>query len=719
MNYHTIFRVFSVLLFTSTVLLSSAEAGPCEQKRGTRYKVRIDSAPQGAAVYLGDKGCGILGYTPWEGRLVRGEHTLLLEAKGFKDTTKTITVRRTRSTQETFVPMAQVEEGTLEIRGDAGTDVVGAEVWVDGQLKGNVPMTLTLVKGRHLLEIKKEGFDTTTQWIETKPGERMSMTPGLKSSSRGSLLIDSDTPEAEVWIDGLRRNDTTPTMVNGLSAGPHVIEVRKPPAAPWKDTVVVEANKTKKIKAQLSQSGGVRVLTNVEGTQVFLDGTVLGAAPLDIKDIAPGEHIVEVKAPGYTTQSKKILAVAGKSEVLQFTMLLTSEGNATIKVVSQVPGAQVYIDGESVGTAPQEKSVSAGEHFVVVSKPGYGKIEHKINAKGGEVYPITAELREVGALRVLSSPAQAEVFLDGEPLGKTTFDKDDVAVGEHIIVVRYPGHRDYEDRITIAGGQRIIVNAKLSSEMTSEQILTERQKISTLSARVLPYGRAAVDLSVGFPHYLDARITVGAGKINKFEFDAGALLRSYGPRTEFGIHGRVSLAKREPFSLAGFTQIGGGGNFFDDSSRNSFFWNLGVVGSLTALGRVTVSARTHINVFSDRHCPEVDSSGTFSSSPIDACQGYYDIEQGAATSPLLSAEDKQEIDSILDGDSPFSRDAGVRWFVGLAVEIAVVPKTMNVWLLFDGVPFQSERLAYKNVFYGTMFNNDPKTYLRGGVTIKF
>src|ERR1039457_2902564 len=59
----------------------------------TKGLVIIESKPQGASVYLGDKAKGVFATTPWQGSLEPKPTKLLIEAKGFKPEEREINPR--------------------------------------------------------------------------------------------------------------------------------------------------------------------------------------------------------------------------------------------------------------------------------------------------------------------------------------------------------------------------------------------------------------------------------------------------------------------------------------------------------------------------------------------------------------------------------------------------------------------------------------------------
>ncbi len=711
------------LLFSTATAFAQLEPRP--KKRGRKYRVRIDSAPQRAAVYLDDKKYGIVGYTPWEGRLQKGNWLVIIEADGYKETQKTIRVRRTRRLQETFIPLVkQYQPAVLDIRADADPNSFGAEVWMDGQLQGQIPILVKANDGRHLIEIKKDGYQAFAQWVEVKEGERVNLNPVLKANqkiNRGDVLVEADAAGAEVYIDGKKHTDLTPTLIRGLVAGPHVLEVRKDGLS-WKQSINITAGKTAKVSAALKATGSavVRILANVAGARVIFDGTDLGEAPLDVRDVRPGEHVIEVRKPGFKTSEQRPNIVAGSDIVLKFDLQAAGKtGDATIQVVSPEPEADVFVDGKRLGPAPQEVSVSAGEHFVVVQKQGFAKFERKIAIKAGQSLTVTAELAAVGRVRFLSTPSGAQVMVDGIAVGKTPLVREDIETGGHAVTIRYPKHDVFETNITVIGGELQVVNARLRGGKTVREKRTEQRGLSSWGARVLPRGRSTVDLSTGYPYYFEGRFSVGAGNIGNFGVDASVLLRTFFSRTDLGLTGRVTLLEANPFSLGAFTSLGGGSTFFDESSRSTIFWDLGVMASLSGLGNITVTGRAYLNMWSDRHCPGLrgaEGSEQITGSPISTCEEFLERKNGGNPGGL-SAADVSEIESLVDG-SPFDRDFGMRAMVSLMVEVAYSQR-WNVWVLFEGAPFQGERAAFTNYFSALMFDTDFGTYGRIGATYKF
>src|SRR5690606_21580229 len=387
-----------------------------------------------------------------------------------------------------------------------------------------------------------------------------------------------------------------------------------------------------------------------------------------------------------------------------------------VKIVSPVPEADVFVDGERLGKVPQQKHLAAGEHFIVVSRPGFAKFEKKVKVVEGQPQTVSAVLKEVGGLRLLSTPAGATVLVDGEPIGATPMVKEDIPAGEHIITMQRDGYYNFEQGVSVKAGEVGVVNGQLQvidTGPTPEQMQREQRSLTTFGAKALPAGRSTMAMGLGYPYFGTARFMVGVGKINeRFQFDAGVAFRTYGTRWELSVTGRSTLFDQGPFAFGTFVDAGGGATFFDNTKRNNFFFNGGIMASLTALGAATVTGRVYMNAYTDRHCPEAEGGGFGRAEPTDLCVDYL-----AGT---LDPAVKARVDELMGGENEiFGRDGGFRLLSSLAIEIAIKQR-WSVWLLAEGAPFdQGERAAYTDVFHSSMLEQDHRSYITAGGTYKF
>jgi hypothetical protein len=137
----------------------------------------------------------------------------------------------------------------------------------------------------------------------------------------------------------------------------------------------------------------VKVASSLAGSILSIDGKEVGALPLPPQNIPSGEHTVTVKRPGYAAFVKKVQIPGGKSVEVEAKLTAVS---AVLSVTSDVPGAQVLLNGRSIGIVPlNDVEVPPGPAEVAVIKEGFREETQKINFAVGKEYPIVVKFNAV------------------------------------------------------------------------------------------------------------------------------------------------------------------------------------------------------------------------------------------------------------------------------------------------------------------------------------
>lgn len=602
-----------------------------------RYKVTIDSMPQGADVYLEAKEAGSQGRTPHTFQLKKGKYTFLLEAPGFNPFSRTVEVKR--SATFTFTLVAQPSPATLTINAASGSEVEGAAVKVNGKEVGKIPLTLSLQPGRYLVEVSKAGFNTFSQWRDVQRGETATLVVNLVRglAGLGKILVASNIMGAEVFVGG-RKVDTAPALVEKLEPGEHMVEVRAKGYQSQQQEVTVEAGQTKKIVFELepdtqtlAASGGtLMILANHKEVEIFVDGQTRGMAPVKVEALEEGSHHVEARKEGMSTAEQTVEVKKGEFKTIKLALkeLAPVRKTGAIRVVSPVRGAQVFIDGTLAGKTPLLRhQLDPGPHFVTVRHKGYLEAVQPVEVKAGQIAEVQADLKREPEQGASSQPA---LEADAE-------------------------------KVDVRG-------------------------VASYAAHLVPTSFFSGDVSLGFPHLFEGRLTAGIFQRKHFGVDGGIEFRTYGAVSEIGLHSKLRMLRRSAFALAAMIHFGGGGG---PSGRNTIYSNLGLVGSMTFKRLVTFSARTFFNLYSDRHCP-----GELEPDELSICG-----------------------DSRV-GQTLRDRDNGARFFLSAVLEIAV-HRRVNLLCIIEGAPFQGGRKAYTDDFAGIMPESDSAFYGRLGATFKY
>ena len=130
----------------------------------------------------------------------------------------------------------------------------------------------------------------------------------------------------------------------------------------------------------------------------------------------------------------------------------------TLQVDASVAGAEVAIDGDALGSAPQVRELVPGSHRVRVTSEGFEPWEREVHVVPGRTARVTARLDAVaGRLRVEADVPGANVFLDRKFLGTTPVETRDFTPGAHRLNVSAEGYEMWADTIDLGAGSRDVM----------------------------------------------------------------------------------------------------------------------------------------------------------------------------------------------------------------------------------------------------------------------
>ena len=633
----------ALTLFVLVVLLGTSPAAAAR-----RYKVKVDSVPTGAKIYLETRQADPIGTTPQVFKLERGEYTFILEMKGYEPFSRKIKIKR--ASTFTFTLTKKPEPAQLTIESAPGANVDGATVKINGKDVGKVPVPISLSRGRYLVEVAKEGFKSYRKWINVKQGEKKTMAVTLLSARprSGTLLVHSSAPGAVIYMDG-RKVDRAPALLQKLKAGKYVVEARAKGYQSKSVEVKVEAGKTAKVTIELELTpatkalggGTVQVVARPKRVEIFVDGKSRGLAPVKVQGLAPGSHHIEGRKEGHVSAEQTVKIAKGEFKAIKLTLKekVPPKRTGALRVISPLSRVLVFIDGQMVGKTPLLKhQIIPGPHFVTTRKKGYEDQVQTVNIKANQVVELKTMLVKEKA------PASAPASAPAKGKGEEEDPQGGVPYG-----------------------------------------------MSSYGAHLVGRWNFTADVSLGFAHIFETRLTAGLFQKGFFAIDAGVEFRTFGAMSEIGLHSKFRVLHYHPFAVALLLDLGGGGG---PSSRSTFYTNFGVSASMWFKKLVTFTARIYLNIYSDRLCPEDNEPGN----EVDVCVFGGSYPDGLEHTPR-------------------DRFTEVRLLMSAIVEVPV-HRRVNIFGIFEGAPGTS-RWAYTDAFAGVMPSSDASVYGRVGVTFKF
>jgi len=136
-----------------------------------------------------------------------------------------------------------------------------------------------------------------------------------------------------------------------------------------------------------------------------------------------------------------------------------------LRVVTEPPGAEVAVNGRSLGVTPFDGRVEVGSYRLTVTRNGFLPVEEEVTVVEGGELARTFRLEVAPAtLRLATDPAGARVTMDGTQVGETPVELTGVAPGTHQIVIEAKGFFPYETNIELVAGQELALHPILKED---------------------------------------------------------------------------------------------------------------------------------------------------------------------------------------------------------------------------------------------------------------
>ncbi len=218
-------------------------------------------------------------------------------------------------------------------------------------------------------------------------------------------------------------------------------------------------------------TGVVEVSTNPQGAQITLDGNPRGTTangPLRLELKLGSSYQIGASKEGWSPAASFVRPTQG--EVTEIVLNMQSSGS-TVLASADPEGAEVFVDGQSVGISPITLSdLKPGSDVnIEFRKAGYtSRTRHMtVPAAGGnaEVSVALSLSPKFGALSITSDPPGASILQNGELLaGLLTPVSEHLvpAASKHIFTLRLDGYQPAHLPVRVARGQSDeVISAKL------------------------------------------------------------------------------------------------------------------------------------------------------------------------------------------------------------------------------------------------------------------
>jgi hypothetical protein len=243
------------------------------------------------------------------------------------------------------------------------------------------------------------------------------------------VAVETEPAGATVTISNTAGTVTSgpAPLTHTLEHGAYHIMITHPDYNPFERDFDVQPGVLNRLFLNLSQGeflGYMRVVSSPPGASVFVDDRAAGArgqTPFE-GTIQAGQHRVWIERPGYHPVEREIDVAVGREVRIAADLERVSYGR--VRVVGNVRGARIQIDGEEVGVVPWEGQVPGGVHRIRVESDGLKAWESTIDVARGQLRPVRVRLRPaMGRSGAVIAGVLGGLFLGGA-IASTVYSND-------------------------------------------------------------------------------------------------------------------------------------------------------------------------------------------------------------------------------------------------------------------------------------------------------
>ena len=200
--------------------------------------------------------------------------------------------------------------GTIDI----SSEPAGAEVMVNGIVKGRTPIRVTEVpRGRATVKFRLDGFAEEVRELAINAGDVQALPIVLKGLP-GTLQLTSVPDGARFYVNNEAKGKG-PLSIPGLKPGEYSVRAELEGYGTMTKTIQIDNGQSANEEFRLSNvMGRIEVRTSPVGAQVFLDGKSYGVTKskdpdaefsdiLTIENVMEGEHTLVLKKEGYSDRT--------------------------------------------------------------------------------------------------------------------------------------------------------------------------------------------------------------------------------------------------------------------------------------------------------------------------------------------------------------------------------------------------------------------------------
>lgn len=330
-------------------------------------------------------------------------------------------------------------------------------------------------QGSKRLKVKLEGYlplevefgDYGVNGLEPKTTYVLTITGVINNTNQpqqartqtGWIILDSDPNGAAVYIDE-EFVGNTPLGNCKRPYGVYTYRIEKPKYHSVSGTFNLNSGKYNKMEKLSPAFGSIHISGGISGATVLLDGNSTGkTTPCTLEEIPSGSHTITLQKEKYAP--RQLLATVTDGNITELSSNL--EARFATVTITTLLGAEIYLDGQRIGTYSCTEDLMEGYHDVEVKLVHHKNATKQFKVEVGQ--DLAIDLKPIpiyGSLDVVSTPMGARVSIDGKNYGETPLTVNQLLEGEHKVILSLEGYAMESKMVNITETQTSTLTVRMN-----------------------------------------------------------------------------------------------------------------------------------------------------------------------------------------------------------------------------------------------------------------
>ena len=192
-----------------------------------------------------------------------------------------------------------------------------------------------------------------------------------------------------------------------------------------------------------------------------------------------GTYNYRVQAPNYLPEAGNVTIDDPNNKKI---VSISLKPNFAKVIINVDNNAEIWVNGEKKGEGSWSGNLGAGTYELEAKKQGHRSTittQDFIATSEPQIVKLQSPTPILGDADINSSPAMADIYIDGKKVGQTPQMISDLIIGQHMVCISKQGFSDYYSTLIVKEGETAMLTAKLEKPKAEQTVAVSTPQASS------------------------------------------------------------------------------------------------------------------------------------------------------------------------------------------------------------------------------------------------